>query len=91
MLTLAVVYLVGVNALTFAVFAADKRSAMTGARRTPERTLLKLAAIGGSGGALVAQSLLRHKTRKEPFRTWLYLIVLVQAAGVAGVMAVGRG
>jgi uncharacterized membrane protein YsdA (DUF1294 family) len=90
-LTLAVVYLAGVNALTFAAFARDKHSAMTGARRLPERTLLQLAAIGGSGGALAAQSLLRHKTRKEPFRTWLYLIVLVQAAAVAGVLAVVRG
>lgn len=91
MLSLAVVYLAAVNAVTFAVFAADKQRAMAGARRVPERTLLKLAAIGGSGGALAAQSLLRHKTRKQPFGSYLSLIVLAQAVVVAGLLAWGRG
>lgn len=65
-------YLLVINVVTFAAFAVDKRSAELGRRRTPERDLLTLAFIGGTPGALVAQRLLRHKTRKEPFRTTLW-------------------
>ena len=48
--------------------------AIDDARRVPERTLLNLALIGGAPGAVAAQQMLRHKTRKEPFRTQLWLI-----------------
>ncbi|MDQ0323256.1 uncharacterized membrane protein YsdA (DUF1294 family) [Pararhizobium capsulatum DSM 1112] len=47
-----------------------------------ESTLLWLAIAGGSLGALTAQQVLRHKTRKEPFRSILMTI---------GVLHVGLG
>ncbi len=75
--------LAAINIATFAAFAFDKHQARTGGRRNPERTLLLMAAIGGSPAALAAQQVLRHKTRKEPFRTWLWMIVIVQAAILA--------
>lgn len=67
-------YLLIINGITFFAFAADKRAAELGRRRMSERDLLTLAFIGGTPGALVAQQLLRHKTRKEPFRTTLWLL-----------------
>ena len=73
-----VAYLAAINLLAFFLFRQDKRAAIAGARRIPERTLLGLAAIGGGLGAVAAQQMLRHKTRKEPFRTLLYLIVAAQ-------------
>lgn len=72
-----------INMATFAAFALDKRAAERRAWRIPERRLLLLAAFGGSPAALAAQQMLRHKTRKEPFRTWLWVIVAVQAAALA--------
>jgi uncharacterized membrane protein YsdA (DUF1294 family) len=72
-------YLLVINAAAFAVFASDKRRAVHGARRIPERVLLQVAAAGGILGSLTAQKVLRHKTRKEPFRTWLWLIAALQA------------
>jgi uncharacterized membrane protein YsdA (DUF1294 family) len=75
----AVAYLAAINLLAFFLFRQDKQAAMAGARRIPERALLGLAAIGGGLGAVAAQQMLRHKTRKEPFRTLLYLIVAAQA------------
>ncbi|MBT9560679.1 MAG: DUF1294 domain-containing protein [Myxococcales bacterium] len=66
------------SAFTFLVFAWDKRAARRKGRRVPERTLLLLAAALGSPGAFLAQDLLRHKTRKEPFRTRFWLIAGVQ-------------
>jgi uncharacterized membrane protein YsdA (DUF1294 family) len=66
------------NGACFAAFAWDKRCARRQDWRVPERTLLTLAAVGGSIGAVLGQLLLRHKTRKEPFRTNLRLIVGLQ-------------
>jgi uncharacterized membrane protein YsdA (DUF1294 family) len=71
---LAVLYLLAVNAIAYLAMAADKQRAIDDQRRTPERTLLNLALIGGALGAVAAQQMLRHKTRKEPFRTQLWLI-----------------
>jgi uncharacterized membrane protein YsdA (DUF1294 family) len=86
-LGLTILYLLGINAAAFIAFARDKRRAIDGARRIPERVLLQIAAVGGILGSLAAQHVLRHKTRKEPFRTQLWLIAAVQvvAFGVAAV------
>lgn len=90
MLTLVALYLLAVNALTFVAFAGDKRRAVSGDRRTPERTLLGLAALGGTPGAFAARQLFRHKTRKAPFRTQLWLIALAQAVLIVGaIIALG--
>jgi uncharacterized membrane protein YsdA (DUF1294 family) len=73
-------YLLAINAATWMAFAMDKRAAVRGVRRTPERQLLMLAVLGGSPAALTAQQLLRHKTRKKPFRSSLWAIVAVHFA-----------
>ena len=75
-------YLAAANLVAFACFGADKRAAIAGARRIPERTLLGLAAVGGGLGAVAGQQVFRHKTRKEPFRSLLYLILAAQAVGL---------
>ncbi|WP_020187201.1 DUF1294 domain-containing protein [Methylopila sp. 73B] len=75
-LPLAALYLLGVNAAAFMAFVSDKARAGRGDWRIPERTLLMLAALGGSVGALAGQRLLRHKTWKEPFRSILDVIAM---------------
>lgn len=72
-----VLVLLAVNCAAFVAFWWDKRRAKAGAWRISERTLLGLALIGGSLGAISAQQIFRHKTCKEPFRSLLYLIVLL--------------
>ncbi|HVK92347.1 MAG TPA: DUF1294 domain-containing protein [Mycoplana sp.] len=69
-----------VNVLAFLAFWRDKEAARAGEWRVPERMLLGLALVGGSLGAVLAQRLLRHKTRKEPFRSMLKLIIGCQLA-----------
>jgi uncharacterized membrane protein YsdA (DUF1294 family) len=61
----------------------DKQAAIDGTWRISERTLLGIAFIGGSLGAVTAQQVLRHKTRKEPFRTLLMMIVGLHTLGAA--------
>lgn len=71
------------NLFVFLVYWWDKEAARNGGWRIRESTLLWLAFLGGSAGAILAQQLLRHKTRKEPFRSILLSIVIVQAGLVA--------
>jgi uncharacterized membrane protein YsdA (DUF1294 family) len=89
---LVLAYLAVINAAAFAAFASDKRRAIRGASRIPEATLLRLAVLGGTSGAIAAQQLLRHKTRKEPFRTQLWLIAAAQTLLLlaAGYLALHR-
>ncbi|MFN3687960.1 DUF1294 domain-containing protein [Salinarimonas sp.] len=79
-------WLVAANVSAYVAFALDKSAARRGAWRVPESALLKLALVGGSPAALVAQRVLRHKTRKEPFRTRLLAIFVLQAATGAGLV-----
>ena len=76
--------LVLLNAATMLQFWEDKRRARAGEWRIRESTLLGLAAIGGSPGALLACRLFRHKTRKQPFATLLQLTAMLQAGAAAG-------
>tara|TARA_R110000868_G_scaffold25433_2_gene99311 strand:- start:1487 stop:1789 length:303 start_codon:yes stop_codon:yes gene_type:complete len=76
-----VLYLVVINAVGFVAFAWDKYCAEHDMYRIPERTLLMIAAIGGAAGSIAGQRLFRHKTRKEPFRTYLNITVLINLAG----------
>ncbi|MDO9415879.1 DUF1294 domain-containing protein [Pararhizobium sp.] len=80
---IAFAILLTINITTFLAFRRDKQAARSGERRTPERQLLWLAVFGGSLGALAAQQILRHKTRKQPFRSILIGIALVHIALVA--------
>jgi uncharacterized membrane protein YsdA (DUF1294 family) len=81
-----VAYLAGVNVATSAAYLYDKSVATSGTAlwRVPEAALHLLALAGGTPAAFAAQRLLRHKTRKDGFRTWFWVIVTVQAAAVAG-------
>lgn len=71
---------VGVSSATFAAYAFDKMAAEKGAWRTKESTLHLLALFGGWPGALIAQSRLRHKTRKQPFRRLFWATVVLNCA-----------
>ncbi len=76
--TLLIIFLL-FNVVTFCVFWWDKEAARDGHWRVSEARLLQFAFIGGSLGAFAAQRLLRHKTRKEPFRTLLMAILILHA------------
>lgn len=86
-------YAVAVNLLAYAAMVFDKARAESKARRISEATLLSLAVIGGSIGTVVAQQTIRHKTRKEPFRSQLAGIILLQilvlVGLIVGVIAMG--
>lgn len=71
-------YLLAANLLTFVTYGIDKYKARHKKWRIPEATLLLLAALGGSIGALLAMRLFRHKTLHRKFRYGVPAILLVQ-------------
>lgn len=72
------IYLAVINFITFVVFAVDKVNAVEHRSRIRIVTLLGLAFIGGSIGALLAMYLLHHKTKKDYFTVGVPLIIVMQ-------------
>ena len=60
-------YLIFINLFAFCTYGIDKWKAKKGAWRVPEKTLLILALIGGSAGAIAGMMCFRHKIRKAKF------------------------
>ena len=78
--TILLVSLFLMNAAGFLVMFIDKQKARRGRWRIPERTLLLLAALGGSVGSLLGMYLFHHKTKHWYFVVGIPAIILVQAA-----------
>lgn len=77
---LLLVYLLIINAAAFALMLADKWKAKKNRWRIPEATLMGVAALGGSIGALAGMHLVRHKTQHPKFTLGIPLILAVQVA-----------
>ena len=77
---LVLLYLIIVNAAAFLLMLADKLKAKRGAWRIPEATLMGIAAIGGSIGALAGMYLFRHKTKHIKFTLGIPVILIGQIA-----------
>ena len=73
-------YLIFINIVTFLVYGIDKWKAKQGSWRISEATLLMLAVIGGTIGALLGMQVWHHKTMHLKFKYGLPLILLAQIA-----------
>lgn len=74
-----IIYLIGINVVTFFIYGIDKWKARRGKWRIPEDTLIWLAIASGSIGALLGMYLFRHKTQHKKFTLGIPAIILVQA------------
>lgn len=72
------IYLLIVNALGFLLMLIDKRRAQKNRWRIPEATLMTVAALGGSVGALIGMYTVRHKTRHLKFVVGIPAILVAQ-------------
>lgn len=77
---LLIIYLAAVNLAAFLTYGWDKMKAKRNEWRVPEKTLLALAVVGGSVGALAGMQFFHHKTRKWKFKVGVPLILLIQIA-----------
>ena len=71
-------YLIVINVVTFLVYGIDKWKAKQGSWRISEATLLILAVVGGSIGALFGMKVWHHKTLHKKFKYGLPLILIIQ-------------
>lgn len=86
LLQILTTYLVLVNAFAFLLMLTDKLKAKKGAWRIPEATLIGIAVLGGTIGAICGMYLFRHKTRHIKFCVGLPLILAAQLAALYLIM-----
>lgn len=82
------VCLAGINLIAFIIYGVDKWKARRNKWRIPEATLLGLAVIGGSVGALVGMFVFHHKTHHMKFKFGVPLILAVQAALLVNLLSI---
>lgn len=78
--SLCVLLYATLSAVTFLVFAFDKRRARRAGKRIAESTLHGLELAGGWPGSLLAQRVLAHKTRKASYQVPFWAIVVLHLA-----------
>lgn len=68
------------NIIAFSAMGIDKRKAIKGFRRIPEKTLFLLSLLGGSFGAFLGMYAFRHKTKHLSFKIGFPLILILHMA-----------
>lgn len=71
---------VAASIVCFAMYALDQAAAKAGRWRTSENMLLMLGLACGWPGAMVAQTLLRHKANKPSFKMRFWATVVLNIA-----------
>ncbi len=72
------IYLIIMNLVALIVTVRDKLAAIGGKWRVKERTLLLIAALGGSPVMLLTMLIIRHKTHKPKFMVGIPVILVFQ-------------
>lgn len=76
----------GVSLVLFVMYWIDKRAAQRGGQRTAEKTLHLFELCCGWPGALMAQQVFRHKTRKGSYQFVFWLAVLANLGALGGLL-----
>ncbi len=72
-------YLIAISIIAIVVTIYDKLIAGSDKRRVPEKTLLIIAALGGSVAMYITMQIIRHKTQHKKFMIGIPVIMVVQA------------
>lgn len=70
-------YLWIINIMAFCFYGMDKRYAQKGRWRISENTLLGIAFLGGSLGALLGMHIFHHKTKHWKFRVLVPVFLIL--------------
>ena len=77
-LQIALIYLAIINVATFFTYGIDKWKAKKSKWRVREASLLLLAVLGGSIGALLGMKIWHHKTIHKKFKYGVPAIIILQ-------------
>ena len=77
------VYYILASVVTFFIYAMDKIASKNSSHRTSEKTLHMLSFAGGWPGAIIAQKLLSHKSKKETFQNAFWITALLNLLTIA--------
>ena len=78
-----IIYFIVINIIGFFIMWLDKRKAIKGSWRIPEKTLFIITALSGGIGTIAGMYTFRHKTQKIqfvigfPFITILEIVTIV--------------
>lgn len=78
LLLLLLVYFLSISFYSAALTCTDKRLAVKGGRRIPEKKLFGAALLGGGAAMYITMRIIRHKTLHKRFMIGLPLIILLQ-------------
>jgi len=71
------IFILIMSVISFIVMGYDKSQAKKHKQRVPERTLWKLAILGGGIGAYLGMQLFRHKTKHTNFRVGFLMLLIL--------------
>ncbi|MGH8107709.1 MAG: DUF1294 domain-containing protein [Arenimonas sp.] len=69
--------------ITFVAYGFDKLAARNNRSRIPESTLHVFGLVGGWPGAVLAQKMFRHKSKKQSFQTVFWVTVFINCCAFA--------
>ncbi len=72
---IVIAYLLIINIIGLCAFGIDKQKAIKNKWRIPEATLMGIAFIGGTIGAVIGMKLFHHKTKKPKFYIGIPVII----------------
>jgi len=76
------IYLVVINLIGLLAMLIDKKKAIKGSWRIPEKTLLIIALLGGSIGTITGMYWFRHKTKKLKFTLGFPTILITEIIAI---------
>lgn len=73
-----ILYLLIVNLIGLLIMFVDKKKAIKGKWRIPEKTLMLTALFGGSIGTIMGMYMFRHKTKQLKFTIGFPVILITE-------------
>ena len=75
-----IIYFIVINIIGFFIMWLDKRKAIKGSWRIPEKTLFMFTWLGGGIGTIAGMYKFRHKTMKKKFTIGMPVILGLETA-----------
>ena len=83
-----IIYFIVINIIGFFIMWLDKRKAIKGSWRIPEKTLFIITALGGGIGTIAGMYTFRHKTQKIQFVIGFPVITILEIMTIILILSI---